>query len=102
VLLAGAAQVCAQSPTTGRFSLEQVEAGRAQFHRTCAQCHGRNMINSGTTIYDLRKFPLDQPERFVASVTQGKGNMPSFKDALTREQIDVLWAYVGSRGGKEP
>ena len=91
-----------QSATTGRFTLEQVEAGRTQFHRTCAQCHGRNMVNSGTTVYDLRKFPLEQPERFAQSVTEGKGNMPSFKDALTREQIDLLWAYVGTRGGKEP
>lgn len=85
-----------------RFTTEQIEAGRAQFHRTCAQCHGRNMVNAGTTVYDLRKFPQDDPERFRNSVVQGKGNMPSFKDALTPEQIAVLWAYVGTRGGKEP
>jgi mono/diheme cytochrome c family protein len=94
--LAGLAQA-----TAGKFEPAQIEAGREQFHRTCAQCHGRNMVNSGTTVYDLRKFPLDQPERFHASVTNGKGNMPSFKEALTPEQIAVLWAYVGTRGGKE-
>ncbi len=87
--------------TGGKFETAQIEAGREQFHRTCAQCHGRNMVNSGTTVYDLRKFPVDQAERFQHSVTNGKGNMPSFKDALTPEQIAVLWAYVGSRGGKE-
>jgi cytochrome c6 len=91
----------AQAPNAGRFSMEQVEAGKTQYHRTCAQCHGRNMVNSGTTVFDLRKFPQDQPDRFVNSVTHGKGNMPSFKDALTNEQIDQLWAYVGTRGGKE-
>ena len=85
-----------------RFSTEQIEAGRSQFHRTCAQCHGRNMVNAGTTVFDLRKFPLDQPDRFQNSVTNGKGNMPSFKEALTAEQIGILWAYVGTRGGKEP
>jgi cytochrome c6 len=85
-----------------RFSSEQIDRGRAQFHHTCAPCHGLNMVNSGTTVYDLRKFPLDQPERFVNSVTNGKGNMPSFKDTLTSEQIGLLWAYVGTRGGKEP
>ncbi|OYU72925.1 MAG: cytochrome C oxidase Cbb3 [Burkholderiales bacterium PBB5] len=90
-------------PTEGaRFSTEQIEAGRNQFHRTCAQCHGRNMVNAGTTVFDLRKFPLDQPDRFQNSVTNGKGNMPSFKEALTAEQIGILWAYVGTRGGKEP
>jgi mono/diheme cytochrome c family protein len=94
--MAGLAQA-----TAGKFEPAQIEAGREQFHRTCAQCHGRNMINAGTTVYDLRKFPVDQPERFLNSVTHGKGNMPSFKEALTPEQIGVLWAYVGSRGGKE-
>ena len=88
-------------PPSAPFSAEAVEKGREQFHRTCAQCHGRNMVNAGTTVYDLRKFPTDQPDRFQHSVANGKGNMPSFKDALTPEQIAVLWAYVGSRGGKE-
>ena len=88
--------------TTPRFTMEQIERGRDQFHRTCAQCHGRNMVNSGTTVFDLRKFPLDQQDRFYNSVTNGKGNMPSFKDALSPEQLDLLWAFVGTRGGKEP
>ena len=84
-----------------RFPVEQIEQGRAQFHRTCAQCHGRNMVNAGTTVYDLRKFPATDADRFQNSVANGRGNMPSFKDALSPEQIGVLWAYVGSRGGKE-
>ena len=77
------------------------ENGRKQFHRTCAQCHGLNMVNSGVTVYDLRKFPLDQPERFFASMTNGKGNMPSFRDALTQEEMRWIWVYV-SRRGKPP
>ena len=85
-----------------RFEADDIERGHKQFERTCAQCHGRNMVNSGTTVYDLRRFPVDQPERFFAALGQGKGNMPSFKDALTMEQMKLLWAYVGSRGGKEP
>jgi len=56
------------------------------------------MVNSGNTVYDLRRFPQDQPERFYQSVTKGKGNMPAFGDALTQKQIDVLWAYVRNRG----
>ena len=78
-----------------------IEAGRTQFHRTCAQCHGRNMVNSGTTVYDLRKFPTEQRERFYTSVVNGKGNMPSFKGALEPESIELLWTYVATRGGKE-
>lgn len=74
------------------------ERGREQFQRTCAQCHGHNMVNSGTTVYDLRKFPLDQPGRFYGSVAGGKGNMPAFGNALDGEQIRWLWAYVRARG----
>lgn len=84
-----------------RFQIEQIEQGRVQFHRTCAQCHGRNMVSAGTTVFDLRKFPVHDAERFQNSVVHGRGSMPSFKDALSPEQIGLLWAYVGSRGGKE-
>jgi mono/diheme cytochrome c family protein len=97
-----AAKAAAAVATTPRFKPEQIDAGRDQFHRTCSQCHGRNMVTPGTTVYDLRKFPLDQADRFQSSVTNGKGNMPSFKEALSPEQIGILWAYVGTRGGKEP
>ena len=91
----------AHAQTAPRFALAAIEQGRDQFHRTCAQCHGRNMVNAGTTVYDLRKFPLNDADRFQTSVAHGRGNMPSFKDALSPEQIGLLWAYVGSRGGKE-
>jgi ABC-type amino acid transport substrate-binding protein len=74
------------------------DKGREQFQRTCAQCHGHNMVNSGTTVYDLRRFPLDQPSRFYGSVAGGKGNMPAFGNALDGEQIRWLWAYVRARG----
>jgi len=77
---------------------ELVDSGRQLYHRTCAHCHGFNIVNSGNTVYDLRRFPQDQPERFYQSVTKGKGNMPSFADALTQNQIDLLWAYVRNRG----
>jgi cytochrome c6 len=99
---AAAALAVSAAHAQARFPADEIERGHKQFDRTCAQCHGRNMVNSGTTVYDLRRFPVDQPERFFTSVSNGKGNMPSFKDALSAEQIQVLWAYVGSRGGKEP
>jgi mono/diheme cytochrome c family protein len=85
-----------------RFSAEAIDKGREQYNRICVHCHGRNLVNAGTTVYDLRKFPVDQPERFRQSVLQGKGAMPSWKESVTAEQLEWLWAYVGSRGGKEP
>ena len=56
------------------------------------------MVNAGVVTYDLRRFPLDQRERFANSVTHGKGNMPSFKGALSEAEIENLWLYVGTRG----
>ena len=88
-------------PAQAGFAADEIAGGASQYQRTCAQCHGRNMVNSGTTVYDLRRFPVDDAPRFFTSLTNGKGNMPGFKDALTPEQMQLLWAYVGSRGGKE-
>lgn len=94
-------QAADSKETSAPPSIERVKAGQAQFDRTCAQCHGRNMVNAGTTVFDLRKFPVEDRERFFGSVANGKGGMPSFKDSLTNEQIALLWAYVGTRGGKQ-
>ena len=102
-LAAGA--LCCASVAAGPACFESSEIdlqGRQLFHTTCSHCHGLNMVNGGTTVYDLRKFPVQDSERFLNSVTNGKGNMPSFKESLTPVQIKLLWAYVGSRGGKEP
>ena len=98
--LALALLAVAAAPATGPDAAD-FDNGRTQYQRTCAQCHGLNMVNSGVTVYDLRKFPPDQPQRFFAAVTNGKGNMPSFRDALSQEQMRWLWAYV-SRRGKPP
>jgi len=103
--LSGAVALLATAPALSgapRFTTEAIDKGREQYNRVCVQCHGRNLINAGTTVFDLRKFPVDQPDRFKQSVLQGKGAMPSWKESLSAEQIDWLWAYVGSRGGKEP
>ena len=83
------------------FTQDQVDQGQALYNRTCVHCHGRNMVNSGTTVYDLRRFPQDDKERFVSSVTNGKGNMPSWKGKVSPAEIELLWAYVATRGGKE-
>lgn len=102
VMLAAGALFASAAGAQSRFQVDDISKGREQFHRTCSQCHGYNMVSPGTTAYDLRRFPVDDSGRFFSSVANGKGGMPSFKDALTPEQMKLLWAYVGSRGGKEP
>jgi mono/diheme cytochrome c family protein len=80
------------------FKPEQIKSGSETYARHCAPCHGPRMTNpEGAT--DLRKFPRDQRDRFVASVTKGKNSMPPWGDVLKPDEIDALWAYVAT-GGK--
>ena len=44
--------------------------------------------------FDLRKFPHDQRERFINSVTRGKNQMPPWSDFFKPDQLEALWAYV--------
>ena len=83
------------------FTMEQVLKGKEAYADTCIRCHGINMVNSGTTVYDLRRFPKDDPQRFFSSVLNGYGNMPSFKGRISEEDVQMIWAYVATRGGKE-
>ena len=75
------------------FPPEQISAGAELFAVNCAPCHGARMMDPGAA-FNLRKFPPDQKERFVSSVTKGKNQMPPWGDFFKPNQIDELWAYV--------
>ncbi len=83
--------LAAQSP-------QQLKIGAEIYERNCSPCHGARMLDpQGAS--DLRKFPRDQRERFVNSVTRGKNQMPPWGDLLKPEQIEALWAYVAGAEG---
>lgn len=82
-------------------SQAQFDKGAALFSQICSHCHGPHMVNPGTIAFDLRKFPHDDRARFFHSVRNGKNSMPPWKDVLTNNDIEALWAYVRT-GGKEP
>jgi mono/diheme cytochrome c family protein len=84
--------LCAQSANT----TELAARGRQIYALSCSRCHGPNMVSVGTSAYDLRRFPLDQKDRFVNSVTKGLRVMPAWGGLLSPEQIEALWAYVAS------
>lgn len=73
--------------------------GKALYTQLCSHCHGVNMVNTGTSSFDLRKFPHDDKARFVNSVTHGKNTMPAWGDMLQADEIEILWAYILT-GGK--
>lgn len=88
----------ADKPVT--ITPESIEKGRNMYKRFCLRCHGPEMVG-GNNAFDLRTFPLDQQDRFVNSVTNGKRAMPPWKGIITDEEIAHLWSYVGTRGGKQ-
>jgi mono/diheme cytochrome c family protein len=78
---------------------DALQAGAEIYARNCSACHGARMLDPQGA-FDLRKFPRDQRERFVTSVTKGKNAMPPWGDVLKPEEIEALWLYVttGERG----
>jgi mono/diheme cytochrome c family protein len=78
----------------------RVKEGSAVYAQNCSPCHGVKMQDPQGA-FDLRTFPHGSRERFLRSVTQGKGSMPPWDGVLTPEEIDSLWAYVLT-GGRDP
>ncbi len=70
--------------------------GRKLYGQLCARCHGAELVNTGTTAFDLRQFPLDGHDRFVTSVNKGRNAMPAWESSVTPEEIEMLWAYVSA------
>lgn len=87
------ASAFAQAPQPQGFAPQQLKAGAGIYERNCSPCHGARMLDPQGA-FDLRKFPPDQHERFVSSVTKGKNQMPPWGDLLKPEEVEALWAYV--------
>ncbi len=76
-----------------KFTPEQISAGAEIYAVNCSPCHGARLEGLGSA-FDLRKFPRDQRERFINSITRGKNQMPPWGDFFKPEQLEALWAYV--------
>jgi mono/diheme cytochrome c family protein len=75
------------------FPMEQIVAGAELYAVNCSPCHGARMQDPGAA-FNLRKFPPDQRDRFVNSITRGKNQMPPWGDFFKPDQLDALWAYI--------
>ena len=75
---------------------DQAAAGSEIYAEKCAECHGERLVSTGGAA-DLRELRADERPRFLASVNEGKGQMPAWRGTLSDEEIDLLWAYVRSR-----
>jgi mono/diheme cytochrome c family protein len=90
--LAGLILVCGNA-LAGTPAPEQVQRGASLYARNCSACHGARMLDPQSA-FDLRKFPHDDHDRFVSSVTRGKNQMPPWGGVLKPDEIEALWAYV--------
>jgi mono/diheme cytochrome c family protein len=98
-LVCTSASFAADHQSDAEPSTELASQGKALYSQLCRNCHGVNMVNAGTSSFDLRKFPRDDRTRFVNSVTNGKNSMPPWGDILQPDEIEAIWAYVRT-GGK--
>jgi mono/diheme cytochrome c family protein len=72
----------------------RVAQGRSVFLNSCAHCHGADA--TGDEGPDLHGVPVS--DRYIAGIiTHGiKGEMPSFRKKLGREEIGAVTAYLRS------
>jgi quinohemoprotein ethanol dehydrogenase len=82
---------------------EQVRLGSAAFHKTCAQCHGRDAISTNA-IPDLRHMTPPTRKEFkdiVLKGTRSAKGMQSFADVVTDADADAINAYLVARARED-
>jgi len=89
------ASVVAKSGKAG-----ETEAASA-FKLQCSSCHGANGAGDTSVGKTLKAADLRSPEvqkqsdsELAQIISEGKGNMPSFKDSLNPDQIRALVAHI--------
>lgn len=90
-------------PPSLAMSDADVEEGRQLFQRFCSRCHGAYAVGDGS-IPDLRYLEPIWHENFEAVVLKGlmeKAGMPRFDEALDREQVEKIHAYVIERAHED-
>ncbi len=101
-MAAGAASGVSTSAETK--SKSQAAKGRNVYTANCARCHGGDGMGK-TTMGEMTLAPnlsvaawqsRRSTSRMVASVANGRGQMPAFKKKLSKGDIAAAVAYVRS------
>jgi cytochrome c6 len=78
----------------------QEQTGQTLFKSNCATCHSQNgtptAVGKSLNAPDLGSAPVQNQTKAQLQqiISNGKGNMPAFKDKLSQAEIDSLFAYV--------
>jgi mono/diheme cytochrome c family protein len=95
----------APRPSTSRALASPPTEGAdvaALFARSCAKCHGkdgraktfRGKLSGARDLTNAEWQARVSDDTLAASITNGRGSMPSFKKKLSADQIRSLVAYV--------
>lgn len=76
--------------------------GKADYNANCAGCHGANgnvqTEKARVLKMDVRKLALKASKKnkaeMISIVENGKGDMPSFKNDLSKDKIAAIIYYV--------
>ena len=98
-LIIAVVPVGAQTPDTA--------GARTKFKSNCVSCHGQD--GAGTDLGKSMQTPdLRSPEvqkhsdgELARFITEGKGNMPSFRKSLNEDQIRSLVQYIRELASKK-
>ena len=79
-----------------------VASGRSVYAANCARCHGADGTSHTTMgemtqardLTDAAWQSRRSTARMIASVTNGRGEMPAFKRKLSRQEIAAAIAYI--------
>lgn len=105
VVLSACAVVAASGASATSDSLKgrsQAARGREVYTSNCARCHGVDGM-SHTSMGQMTEAPdltdaawqsRRSAARMIASVTNGRGEMPAFRRKLSRQEIAAAVAYV--------
>ena len=74
--------------------------GKQLFQAKCGGCHTLKAAGTNGTVGPNLDEAKPPKSLVVQRVTNGKGAMPSFKDRLSKQQIDAVATYVSSAAGK--
>lgn len=103
VMAAGAASGVSM-PTDTKSAKSQIARGRGVYTANCARCHGGDGMGK-TTMGEMTEAPnlsdavwqsRRSTSRMIASVANGRGQMPAFKKKLSKGDIAAAVAYVRS------
>lgn len=72
-------------------------SGEEIFAQLCAQCHGVDLEGGLGPAVGAGSQAASEPDEFIRiAVRGGLGRMPSMKNALTSEQLELLIAFIRS------